>query len=109
MPDSHGQYFVIDVRNREYDTDINILVTKKTMPEIPLKIELSMTVCIKSDDDENILWILLFLFLLLLNVKWIVPKTHSPMMTASGTHSSRSPLKEWTKPVWNLSAMILTS
>ena len=51
MPDSHGQYFVIDLRDREFDTDIDILITKTTMPEIPLKVELSMTVCMKRERE----------------------------------------------------------
>lgn len=48
MPDSHGQYFVIDLRGREYDTDIDILITKTDMPDIPLTVELSLTVGIRD-------------------------------------------------------------
>ena len=44
VPDSHGQFFVIDLREREYDTDINMLVTKTDMPEYPLTVEMSLTV-----------------------------------------------------------------
>ena len=44
MPDNHGQHFIMDLRYLEYDTDIRIVVKKLDQPEIPVYVDLSLTV-----------------------------------------------------------------
>lgn len=44
MPDNHGQDFLIDLRNQEYDTDIYLGLQKKDQPQVILKVDVSLTV-----------------------------------------------------------------
>ena len=46
MPDNHGQDFIIDLRNLEYDTDIYLGLQKKDQPLVTLKVDVSLTVCL---------------------------------------------------------------
>lgn len=48
MPDNHGQDFIIDLRNLEYDTDIYLGLQKKDQPLVTLKVDVSLTVCFVS-------------------------------------------------------------
>ena len=48
MPDNHGQDFLIDLRNEEYDTDIYLGLQKKDQPSVTLKVDISLTV-LRSD------------------------------------------------------------
>lgn len=44
MPDNHGQDFIIDLRDQEYDTDIYLGLQKTDQPLVTLKVDVSLTV-----------------------------------------------------------------
>lgn len=43
-PDSHGQHFIIDLRELEYDSDVYIGIHKLNEPNTSLTVDLSLTV-----------------------------------------------------------------
>lgn len=46
MPDNHGQHLIMDLSILEYDTDIRIVVKKLDQADIPVYVDLSLTVLI---------------------------------------------------------------
>ena len=47
-PDSHGQHFIIDLRNLEYDSDLYIGIQKLNEFDTTLTLDVSLTVGISS-------------------------------------------------------------
>ena len=48
-PDTHSQYFIIDLRSQEYDTDLYIGIQKTNEFDSPVVLDVSKTVCSEKD------------------------------------------------------------
>ena len=49
-PDNHGQHFIVDLREEEYDSDVYLGFQKKDCFNDTLTVDVALTVCSLNDD-----------------------------------------------------------